>query len=640
MKRKIVLGIVSIMTLCLTACGKPNMTFEETVDSVTHSDLIEMMSNAQIYEESFNLSSNFSIPEDNVDAKLDFSASSKQNLVDFWWETQIAIKVDASLDGYEWRETYSVDWDAIMKYLSNAIYFKLNSLNIDWPEDFSIDELGVDVESIKNQWFSFELTEDMINAIKEKLPEDLDLSELYNEENLQKYEEDLQELKENLKDAINNEGSLVYNGMYSEFNWYNARKFSINKEKVFNAITKYIQTLIPEEYMEDYMGVIEELDMDEVFEDFPLKNFEWYLVITWKNRVQIVIENLDIEDYYSTSKLSWTFGRDGYELVMEEDWEEVFAFSAKLNKSHYDIILNVDDLKILKWTITPKKSHWKINVDFDLSVNVDPDENVIIPLKGGWTWKEISKFDVERPTNSKNLLEDIMWPMIEDLDFNEIDPAAYQLLAQWTKKQSLSAPFLIGWIMVASLMPRMQSAQDRARDVARKNDLAQIQTAIITSQQDHWAYPWMKGNSWAVAGASNGTKIDAMKGMIVDDIWMNLQKAGMSSIPTDPLASNVNYWLWMFTKADTKVNWKYIYIVTKRNWVNNAWFALMAKTESEWSSNWIVCKDKTGEDNGYITNKTDLAKINLCRELIKWSSCSTKNCTYSDKEELRYLLLY
>jgi hypothetical protein len=38
--------------------------------------------------------------------------------------------------------------------------------------------------------------------------------------------------------------------------------------------------------------------------------------------------------------------------------------------------------------------------------------------------------------------------------------------------------------MVAALAPRMESAQWRARDVARKNDLAQIETAIVTSQQD------------------------------------------------------------------------------------------------------------------------------------------------------------
>jgi hypothetical protein len=38
--------------------------------------------------------------------------------------------------------------------------------------------------------------------------------------------------------------------------------------------------------------------------------------------------------------------------------------------------------------------------------------------------------------------------------------------------------------MVAALTPRMNSAQGRARDVARKNDLSQIQTAIVTSQQD------------------------------------------------------------------------------------------------------------------------------------------------------------
>jgi hypothetical protein len=113
----------------------------------------------------------------------------------------------------------------------------------------------------------------MLEEIKSKLPEDLDFDELYNEENLKKIEEDLEKFKGDLKKAIVNEGALVYSGIYSEFDGYNAYQFSIDKEKAFKATTDYIKTFIPDEYMDDYVEAIEEVDLDEVFEDFPLTNF-------------------------------------------------------------------------------------------------------------------------------------------------------------------------------------------------------------------------------------------------------------------------------------------------------------------------------------------------------------------------------
>jgi prepilin-type N-terminal cleavage/methylation domain-containing protein len=61
----------------------------------------------------------------------------------------------------------------------------------------------------------------------------------------------------------------------------------------------------------------------------------------------------------------------------------------------------------------------------------------------------------------------------------------------FTLVEMLIVIVIIG-ILIASLMPRMQSAQGRARDVARKNDLSQIQTAIITSQQDRGVWPYME----------------------------------------------------------------------------------------------------------------------------------------------------
>ncbi len=622
-KRKVILGVISIMTLCLTACGKPNMSFEEAIDTVTHSEISEMMADAEIYEQNFNISSNFSMTEDNVEANVNFSTNSKQNEKDSEWETTISRKINASWDGDEWRETITLDWDAILRYLSNGIYFKLNSLNIDGPEDFNPDELGFDIDWIKGQWFSFEVTEEMLNEIKARLPEDFELNEKYNEENLQKMEEDLQNFEDNLKKAINNDGSLVYNGIYSEFNGYNAYKFSIDKKKVFDATTEYIKTLVPEEYMDDYTEAIEEIDIDEVFEDLPFKNFEWYLVITWKKRVQIVIENIDIEDYYSTTKLNATFGRDKYELAVKEDGEEVFIFTAKLNKAHYDVILKADNQEIIKWTITPRKSHWKLNIDFDLSINFELDEKISIPLKWWWSWEKISKFNVERPTNSKNLLEDIMG----NIDLENIDPSVYQSLVGWMEWQAIATPLVAGWILAASLMPRMQSAQNRARDVARKSDLAQIQTAIIVVQSDKWKWP----------GIDNG----ATKWLTISNIEKEIKEAWLYSIPTDPIKDNPNHWLGENYRKNV-ADWEYLYLVAQRNGVENGGFILMAHTEVEWWSNWIVCDWEKNLKNWYIDNNTDIAKIHPCNYIVKGDTCwiNKDYCTYTNEDELRYITLY
>ena len=218
----------------------------------------------------------------------------------------------------------------------------------------------------------------------------------------------------------------------------------------------------------------------------------------------------------------------------------------------------------------------------------------------------------------------------------------------FTLVEMLIVIVIIG-ILIASLMPRMQSAQWRARDVARKNDLAQIQTAIITSQQDRWAFPGMVWNSWGKVNDTSGTITSWNVAMIVDNIWMNLQRAWMSSVPSDPNGSNVNFGMWNFKSpsSSTIANWKYIYIVAKRNWVDNAWFALMAKTEVEWWSNWVVCSSGGNEVSndigaGYISSGTDLANIKLCKSVSQGTVCSwnQENCTYTETSQLRYLLLY
>ena len=282
--------------------------------------------------------------------------------------------------------------------------------------------------------------------------------------------------------------------------------------------------------------------------------------------------------------------------------------------------MNVTDLEILKWTITPEISEWKISIDFDLSINFELGEKINIPLKGWWRWKEISKFNVDRPTNSKNLLEDIM----ENVDLEDLDPAIYQSIAGWMEWSVLTAPIVAGWVIAAAFMPRMQSAQSRARDVARKSDLSQIQTAIIISQADNWKWP--------------GVESGAIKWVTIGTIEKEIKEAWFSSVPVDPIQCNPNYWLWR-NYIRNIAEWEYLYLVAKKNWVENWWFILMAKTEEEWS-NWVVCKDKTWSENWYITNNSDIESLTPCYYLSKWESCSIKECTYTDEDELRYILTY
>ena len=207
----------------------------------------------------------------------------------------------------------------------------------------------------------------------------------------------------------------------------------------------------------------------------------------------------------------------------------------------------------------------------------------------------------------------------------------------FTLVEMLIVIVIIG-ILIAALMPRMQAAQWRARDVSRKTALSQIQSAIVVSQWDKWKWPFQTcgtGDIW------DGEKTYcAWSWIAVSVIEKDLKAAWMNSIPVDPLKWQVT-WLWDFVGT----SWgDYAYIVAKRNWTKNWWFALMAKTEVEWWSNRVVCG--TGNNKvWYIGSDTDLAKdVTLCETITNTPNADCTNswgkCSYKNDSELRYLLLY
>ena len=69
---------------------------------------------------------------------------------------------------------------------------------------------------------------------------------------------------------------------------------------------------------------------------------------------------------------------------------------------------------------------------------------------------------------------------------------------------------------------------------------------------------------------------------------------------------------------------------------------LNGKTETKEWSNRVVCKSGHWLNNLYISDDTDIKSIQTCKKIIKWGTCSSNadTCTYTDEEELRYILVY
>lgn len=181
-------------------------------------------------------------------------------------------------------------------------------------------------------------------------------------------------------------------------------------------------------------------------------------------------------------------------------------------------------------------------------------------------------------------------------------------------------------ILTAAIIPRLNSARGRANDVARKADLNQVATALITFQLDRWHFPW--GNSgWTW--------------VTIDKISSELIEWGMTSIPKDPANSSRFSWSNELTNPDTPFNWYYIYQTIKKSWIPNGWFILMAQMESHGQSNYVICWDSQ-----IRSKEDDYSDIHLCSTIEKVeegctpASSSSTVCQYSSLDQLRHVYKY
>jgi len=398
-KALLLLGLLS--TVCLTACGSKdfNMTFEEALEAANHSELQDILSQSDTFEQDFSISGSYAADWTKVDANI--SSSSKQNLNNKNSESSISFAGNITA---EW-ETIKADWALDLKVVDNTVYLNLSSLNLTWSEDLGM--VWMMTEWFKNQWFSIPM---------EGLSDVPDTFSIL---------QDSKDLSNQAKDIAINEWSVVYNWKFTQFNGYNARKFSLDNEKLNALIKEYynaMNTNLDEEYAQETPEI-------------NIQDFEWYLVITWKDKVTTVIENMKMEDNDTSIIANW-FAWEDFEINLSEGEESLITIIANKKGWKYEISAKIaTDAISIDWTISPKLSKSSIDLSFDAKITVKAEEewkaNTVIPFKGSWKYNSISEFSTTIPENAQDLsdlissyLGGMMW--WDDYDYEDYDYEDYE----------------------------------------------------------------------------------------------------------------------------------------------------------------------------------------------------------------------
>ena len=380
MKKIVFLFGLLITGISLTACGSKNfnMSFDEALEIVNHSELQEILAENENFEQSFDIAGNLSSEWNIVDANI--ITTSKQNVNDN--KSESTVKFTANITT-AW-ETMKVDWILDLKLIDDTVYINLWTLDLTWSDNLAM--VGMMIGWFKGQWLSIPMTW---------------LSEMPSSFSILK---DSKKLNNKTKEIIINEWSTVYNWKFKEFNGYNAWKISLDNDKLNALIKEYYSTMTGSS-----LWTWEQTEME--IPEINIQNFEWYLVITWKDKVTTVIESMDMIDNDIVMNVNWFAGED-YEINISEWEESLISIVAEKKSSKYDVSINVSNSILLDWTLSPKLSKSWIELKFDAKLTVKPqnewDVDTVIPFKGSWSYKAISDFTVSIPENAQDLTE-LLW---------------------------------------------------------------------------------------------------------------------------------------------------------------------------------------------------------------------------------------
>lgn len=388
--KKFLLIFGLLATTCLTACGSKNfnMTFDEALEASNHSQLQDILSESDTFEQIFKISGNYNSGSDKIKANI--SSESKQNTNNNNSESITNFDIDIN-NKDNWKS--KINWVLNIKLTNDTLYLNFWSLDLTWNDNLAM--IGMMAEWFKDQWLSLPMTW------------------LSNVPNTMSYIKDSKKLNSKIKDIVNNDWSTIYSWKFSQFNGYNAWKISLNNDKINELIKEYYNTLSTQNTSWENINI----------PTTNIQEFEGYLVITWKDKVTTIIENMKMVDDNTTINANW-FAWENYEINLSENDNSAIQITAKKKFSKYDVSISIANNILLNWAVSPKLSKSWINLDFDATLTIknenDSKNNINIPFKGSREYKSIQEFAVSIPENSKDLtqlLSTYLWWMMWWIDY-------------------------------------------------------------------------------------------------------------------------------------------------------------------------------------------------------------------------------
>ena len=210
------------------------------------------------------------------------------------------------------------------------------------------------------------------------------------------------------------------------------------------------------------------------------------------------------------------------------------------------------------------------------------------------------------------------WDKVDNQYWSASETTGFEKVWAWLFP--ILVAFFVCWVFAAALLPRVKWAQSAAYDSVRRADLSSLQSSIVVYYNGHWEYPLAEE-------ASNWIPASKLSSILSAEWYDNSY--------SDPVDNEtLNSWLWNATSK-----WDYLYMVTTMNTIPRWAFVLLALAGSKSNSNWVVCDN--WEWN--IPSWYDLSDLNLCSSPVEWNVCANDfkwNCTYTSKDQLRYLLSF
>lgn len=178
---------------------------------------------------------------------------------------------------------------------------------------------------------------------------------------------------------------------------------------------------------------------------------------------------------------------------------------------------------------------------------------------------------------------------------------------------------------MSALLPKLQGAQDIARDTARQLAIRDLQAGMAGYYSLNGRRP-VNGSQTNASGACSD-----LRDKLINE--SNL----MSALPQEPNAENI------IKFNDVEKSWEYLYFILPKHGTAWAGLLLVAKTETPWKSNYVCGSGVDGNWDCKIEDVTD-SKAVPCRSIeLKegWASYTWDGqCYYNKSDQLRYISTY